>query len=1029
MTLRAQHGRRLCAMFLLAAWLPQAVLGQVTIMEMNWIEYSPQSTAESYLPPPAVYPDHRMVERVNANGRVFHWDYHRTRGGARAHGSGMFIEPEYYQVKLDYPDTNRTVVTYKRGETDQVYDYYHDYVIKRVTRLVGPDGTNSVERWQRDSDMNVTNHTITDHSVGEYLTTVSTYDDNHNVTSEGFGYCSRPAATWNYTWHDDYQTLTGVTDPEGHAVQFQYTNALLSKIALVLDSNLTHDTTFAYDGEGLLVAITNANGHWVRFAHDSLGYVTNVTPEAGPAIGLEHDVLGYVDKIRMPGESGTRTVDLDVDERGRVTSITYPDNLTETFTYDGYGNLLTNVDTAGREVVYTHVLGRLACITRTLEGATNQAVTLSFDYDQQLNVLEITDPLGRAVETYQLDLADRVTSVVNVESQEMTLARGVGDYINAITRFDGSEVDFTYNADGYLSEVAHPDATDSYGYLANGLLETAGNEAGIVSNEYDAINRLVSSSGPGPGGAVEYSYYPAGQISNVSFVAGNVGYVNDAAERVAQISSPEGTFAHAYDAYNGGVAVVTNTDSGLAVSYDYDLVDRVTNIEWRDGSSTVLESFAYSYDDAGMITNVVHAGGGRTEYTYDSLDRLVGEARYDSTNGAVYEKLYEHDLAGNRTAMIEDGLTNNYALGVGNRLASWGTSSWMKHDAAGNATSIYYSASHRLDLGWNDRYQVMSVTTNGVEAESYTYDALGRRTSTTDGTATRHLIFGAIHVIAETDENGALQKSYTWGPGIDNLLAYTDYAGGQTNTYYALTDHLGTVHALADESGEIVESYRFDAWGRVLGVYDGDGTPLEESAVGNHYLWQGRWYSWNTGFYYFRARWYDPITGRWLSKDPIGIAGGLNQYVAFKNSPVNFNDPFGLLTGEEIKDLQEFLAGQERILGAYKNVAKGDENYKRFVELRKKTTTIANAAGQRSDFYKNAPPEVQNIIDVHESYHQWHPEFLMTGILYLVSPDAFARFMAREEIRAHNISNRLLRELLEKELNKHREMYPDKKEK
>jgi RHS repeat-associated protein len=86
----------------------------------------------------------------------------------------------------------------------------------------------------------------------------------------------------------------------------------------------------------------------------------------------------------------------------------------------------------------------------------------------------------------------------------------------------------------------------------------------------------------------------------------------------------------------------------------------------------------------------------------------------------------------------------------------------------------------------------------------------------------------------------------------------------------------------------------YDAWGRILGVYDGTGNPLTESAVGNNILWQGREYSWKTGLYYFRARWYDPITGRWVSNDPIGISGGLNQYVFCGNNPVNFTDPFGL---------------------------------------------------------------------------------------------------------------------------------------
>jgi RHS repeat-associated protein len=133
---------------------------------------------------------------------------------------------------------------------------------------------------------------------------------------------------------------------------------------------------------------------------------------------------------------------------------------------------------------------------------------------------------------------------------------------------------------------------------------------------------------------------------------------------------------------------------------------------------------------------------------------------------------------------------------------------------------------------------------------------------------------------------------------------FTDHTGGATNTYFALTDHLGTVHAFADATGDIVESYKFDAWGNVLGVFDSNGQPISESALGNRYLFQGREYSWATRLYYFRARWYDPVTGRWLSKDPIGISGGLNQYMAFDNNPVMLRDPFGLCTDENSRDMR-----------------------------------------------------------------------------------------------------------------------------
>lgn len=110
--------------------------------------------------------------------------------------------------------------------------------------------------------------------------------------------------------------------------------------------------------------------------------------------------------------------------------------------------------------------------------------------------------------------------------------------------------------------------------------------------------------------------------------------------------------------------------------------------------------------------------------------------------------------------------------------------------------------------------------------------------------------------------------------------------------------------------------YRYNAWGQVLGVYDGSGTPLTESAIGNRILWQGREYSWKTGIYYFRARWYDPITGRWLSNDPIGISGGLNQYVFCSNNPVNFRDPYGLLSEKEREEILKEIKHAKAVIAA-----------------------------------------------------------------------------------------------------------------
>ena len=104
----------------------------------------------------------------------------------------------------------------------------------------------------------------------------------------------------------------------------------------------------------------------------------------------------------------------------------------------------------------------------------------------------------------------------------------------------------------------------------------------------------------------------------------------------------------------------------------------------------------------------------------------------------------------------------------------------------------------------------------------------------------------------------------------------------------AVTDPLGTVHALVASDGTIAVSYTYDSWGNVLSV-SGD----QAMVTANRFTWQGREYSYATGLYNFRARWYDPAAGRWLSKDPIGLEGGLNLYEAFGNNPVCFVDPEG----------------------------------------------------------------------------------------------------------------------------------------
>jgi RHS repeat-associated protein len=107
--------------------------------------------------------------------------------------------------------------------------------------------------------------------------------------------------------------------------------------------------------------------------------------------------------------------------------------------------------------------------------------------------------------------------------------------------------------------------------------------------------------------------------------------------------------------------------------------------------------------------------------------------------------------------------------------------------------------------------------------------------------------------------------------------------------------------------GSVVETYQYDAYGNPT-IYDASGSEIlnQTSQIGNRYLFQGREYDFATHLYYFRARYYNPETGTWLSKDPLGISGGLNLYAFCGNNPVNFVDPSGLCKkgGNGLDDLK-----------------------------------------------------------------------------------------------------------------------------
>jgi RHS repeat-associated protein len=193
------------------------------------------------------------------------------------------------------------------------------------------------------------------------------------------------------------------------------------------------------------------------------------------------------------------------------------------------------------------------------------------------------------------------------------------------------------------------------------------------------------------------------------------------------------------------------------------------------------------------------------------------------------------------------------------------------------------------DCGWVDYVQWTGSPPSGGtswETVTYTYDPSGRRIEKDiDGDKTTYVYDGG-NVIAEYDDSGDLAGKYIHGARVDELVCMIHVADCNA-VYYYHYDGLGSVVALSNSSGNSSYSYEYSAFGQPVGS--------DPNFTANPYLFTGRRFDYETGLYYYRARYYNPYIGRFLQTDPIGYGDGINWYAYCGNNPLAFVDPTGQL--------------------------------------------------------------------------------------------------------------------------------------
>ncbi|MEK6802631.1 MAG: RHS repeat-associated core domain-containing protein, partial [Nitrospirota bacterium] len=268
---------------------------------------------------------------------------------------------------------------------------------------------------------------------------------------------------------------------------------------------------------------------------------------------------------------------------------------------------------------------------------------------------------------------------------------------------------------------------------------------------------------------------------------------------------------------------------------------------------------------------------GPQAFGYDQLDRLTSA----SHPLLATPQAFAYDPVGNRTT---GGSTHNAA----NQLTADATHSYQYDDngnltrktllATGNFTQYTYDAENRLTKV--EEFAAGNPTPTATS--TYRYDGLGRRIEKVANGQTKRYVYDRADILLEYDGSNALLARYTHGSRIDEPIAITK----GSSTFFYHQDGLGTVTELTDSSGTIAKSYAYDAYGNIV---DQTGN------LDQPYTYTGREFDAETGLYYYRARYYEPSSGRFLQHDPLRFFGGdLNLYGYVLNNPNNLVDPWGL---------------------------------------------------------------------------------------------------------------------------------------
>jgi len=439
------------------------------------------------------------------------------------------------------------------------------------------------------------------------------------------------------------------------------------------------------------------------------------------------------------------------------------------------------------------------------------------------------------------------------------------DQLNRLTQKtypDSTTVNYTYDNDSRLTQVI--DATGTYQFTFDNMGRLTGTTTQYsflgrsfsTSYNYDAASNRIGFTDP-EGGSTTYAYDNLNRLQTLT---------PPAAFTTGLPPSASGSFGFAYDALNRRTQMTRpNT---VTTNYTYDNLSRLLSVLHQVGGNTI-DGASYTLDSAGNRTaKTDQRAGVTTNYGYDQIYQLLS-----ATQNSTTTESYSYDAVGNRlSALNSSGWTYN----ASNELTSTSSGSYS-YDANGNTLTDPQGRSYT----WDYENRLAQVIVPGTGAVSFKYDPLGRRIYKSSSSGTLVYSYDGDNLVEEADGSGAILSRYSQALGIDEPLA--TLSSGPSAFYQA--DGLGSVTSLSNATGTLAQTYAYNTFGKTT----------DTGSLLNPFQFTGRELDAETSLYYFRARYYDPGIGRFVSEDPLHFWGGDGDFYRYAlGSPLNILDELGL---------------------------------------------------------------------------------------------------------------------------------------